>query len=504
MKPSETQLPLNWVRANLSDVCDILPGYGFPESLQGRTEGEVPFYKVGDISEAWKRGAIHLSTANHYISQKEAASLNARLLPPATTVFAKIGAAIALNRRALLSVHSLVDNNVMGLHPNDAILNPAYLFYFTCTLRLNEISQATTVPSIRKTDVERIQLPLAPPSEQARIVLEIEKQFTRLDAAVDALKRVQANLKRYRATVLKTACEGRLVPTEAELARREGRSYERASTLLERVLAKRKQKQKQKRSPAEPDMTDPPPLPEGWSHASVDAMVSEITSGSRDWSPFYGRGSSVFLMAQNVRPGRLDLSFRQLVDPPKDDPSRTRSQVKEQDLLVTIVGANTGDVCRVPVALPEHFVCQSVALMRPVLPETSVFLDLYLNSQEHGVKQFKRYIYGAGRPHLRFDQLMMTCLVVPPLAEQARIVAEVERRLSLVDEIEAQIKQDLLRAKGLRDSVLKRAFAGRLVPQEPNDEPASVLLERIKAEKEIVAKAAVPRGRPKKEALHVS
>src|SRR5258708_7002351 len=239
MKPSETQLPLNWARANLSDVCDILPGYGFPESLQGRTEGEVPFYKVGDISEAWKRGAIHLSAANHYISQKQAASLSARLLLPATTVFAKIGAAIALNRRAMLSAPSLVDNNVMGLHPNDAILNPAYLFYFTCTLRLNEISQATTVPSIRKADVQRIQLPLAPLDEQRRIVSEIEKQFTRLDAAVAALKRIQTNLRRYRSAVLKAGCEGSFVPTEAELAQRERRNYEPASILLKRILTVR-------------------------------------------------------------------------------------------------------------------------------------------------------------------------------------------------------------------------------------------------------------------------
>ena len=211
-------------------------------------------------------------------------------------------------------------------------------------------------------------------------------------------------------------------------------------------------------------------------------------------------------MAQNVRPGRLDLSFCQLVNPPKDDPSRIRSQVQPQDLLVTIVGANTGDVCRVPVELPEHFVCQSVALMRPVLPEISAFLDLYLNSQEHGVRQFKRYIYGAGRPHLRFDQLMITCMVVPPLAEQKRIVAEVERRLSLIDEIESQLESDLLRAERLRQSILKRAFEGKLVPQDPSDEPANALLGRIRADRN-AAHQRVPapaRGRRKKEAAHAS
>ena len=188
MKPNPVGLPPNWTRAALGDVCEIISGFGFPESLQGRTEGDVPFYKVGDISNAWKRGSVYLTQANHYISRQQATSITPRLLPAATTVFAKIGAAIALNRRALLSTPALVDNNVMGLHPIDAILNATYLFYFACTLRLDEISQATTVPSIRKSDVIRIELPLAPLREQTRIVGEIEKQFTRLDSAVAALK----------------------------------------------------------------------------------------------------------------------------------------------------------------------------------------------------------------------------------------------------------------------------------------------------------------------------
>ena len=104
------------------------------------------------------------------------------------------------------------------------------------------------------------------------IVAEIEKQFTRLEAGVAGLRRVQANLKRYRAAVLKAACEGKLVPTEAELARQEGRSYETGAQLLERILTERRQKWNGKgkyKEPAKPDMANLPPLPEGWTWASL-------------------------------------------------------------------------------------------------------------------------------------------------------------------------------------------------------------------------------------------
>ena len=114
-------------------------------------------------------------------------------------------------------------------------------------------------------------VPLAPLPEQHRIVAEIETQFTRLDASVAALRRAQANLKRYRASLLKAACEGSLVPTEAERASSEDRDYEPAAVLLERILAERRahwESQEKRRGkykePSAPDTSDLPELPEGW------------------------------------------------------------------------------------------------------------------------------------------------------------------------------------------------------------------------------------------------
>ena len=120
---------------------------------------------------------------------------------------------------------------------------------------------------------------LPPLPEQHRIVAEIETQFTRLDVSVAALRRARANLKRYRASVLKAACEGRLVPTEAELARSEGRDYEPAGVLLERILAERRarwESQEKRRGkynePSAPDASALPELPEAWAWATVEEL----------------------------------------------------------------------------------------------------------------------------------------------------------------------------------------------------------------------------------------
>jgi type I restriction enzyme S subunit len=216
----------------------------------------------------------------------------------------------------------------------------------------------------------------------------------------------------------------------------------------------------------------------------MDSITSRITSGSRDWQQYYGRGKGTFIMAQNVRPGRLDMKFRQSLDPPITDSSRERSLVTCDDLLVTIVGANTGDACRVPESLPEHYVCQSVALMRPVESATSKFLAIYFNSPGGGQLYFQRCLYGAGRPHLSFDQIKMTPVLLPTLNEQAAIVDAVEGQLSVVDHLEGDLEAKLKSAQALRQSILRHAFTGQLAPQDPNDEPAIELLKRIAAERE--------------------
>lgn len=156
------KLPKGWVWARLGEVSQIFSGYGFPEKYQGKVNGAVPFFKVRDISNAILSGSLLLEKADNYISLKECAEIRAELLPKGTIVFAKIGEAIKLNRRAILDRDSLVDNNVMGVSPLKELLEKLFTYYFLLTIKLADYSRATTVPSIRKSDVEQIPFPLPP------------------------------------------------------------------------------------------------------------------------------------------------------------------------------------------------------------------------------------------------------------------------------------------------------------------------------------------------------
>ena len=123
-------LPQGWEWVPLIDVADIYSGIGFPKTYQGEIDGEIPFFKVRDISRVVKNGELHLRQADNYVSEEVCKILKGKPLPANAIVFAKIGEAIKLNRRAILAQESLVDNNVMGIYSSNSDLDNKYLFYF--------------------------------------------------------------------------------------------------------------------------------------------------------------------------------------------------------------------------------------------------------------------------------------------------------------------------------------------------------------------------------------
>ncbi|MBI3099527.1 MAG: restriction endonuclease subunit S [Planctomycetes bacterium] len=308
---------------------------------------------------------------------------------------------------------------------------------------------------------------------------EIEKQFTRLEAGVGALKRVQANFKRYRASVLKAACEGRLVPTEAELARKQGRPSETGAQLLARILTERRRKWLALRSPGEggqgrgkykepapPDTAGLPPLPEGWTWATVE-QVGVVTLG-RQRSPEHHAGKFMrpYLRVANVFEDRLDLSdVTEMNFTPREFEV---FRLEPNDILLN-EGQSLELIGRPALYRGENpGVCFQNTLIRFRPGDAAIAkyaLSVFRAFMHDG--RFQRIAkWTTNIAHLGASRFAGLAFPLPPLDEQARIVAEVERRLSVVEELEALVSANLRRASRLRQSILQRAFAGQLTPRD--------------------------------------
>ncbi len=360
---------------------------------------------------------------------------------------------------------------------------------------------------------------LPPVSEQRRIVGAVESYLTKLDVAVAALERVRANLKRYRASVLKAAVEGRLVPTEAELARSEGRDFEPASVLLDRILAERRLRWEESElarmkaagnppkddrwksnyeEPAALDTSTLPQLPEGWCWARADQLSEFITKGTTPRSSVLtpGHGDVPFIKVYNLTfDGSLDFRIAPTFIPKDVHVGElARSIVVPGDVLMNIVGPPLGKVSIVPVSYPTWNINQAIVRFRCVRGFANTFLTVVLRNESVVRWAIRRAKATAGQFNLTLEICRALPIPLAPESEQLRIVTEVSRLLSVSDGVELETEASLRRCTRLRQSILKWAFEGKLVDQDPNDEPASVLLKRIRPE----SAAAAPPRKPKK------
>lgn len=162
------------MRKKLKDVCMFYSGTGFPIQYQGQTKGEYPFYKVGDIANNAIAGKIYLELCNNYISSDVAKMIKGCILPKDTVVFAKIGEALKLNRRAITSCDCLIDNNAMGIAPKSDSLRIQYFYFCMKNLKMQTLAESTTVPSVRKTVLQKYEIEVPSLVEQE----EIEKKLT--------------------------------------------------------------------------------------------------------------------------------------------------------------------------------------------------------------------------------------------------------------------------------------------------------------------------------------
>ncbi len=353
-------------------------------------------------------------------------------------------------------------------------LEANYLFHFILQSNFRRdaarnMTGAVGLRRVPKSWLEQQPIPLPQPDEQRRIVAEIEKQFTRLEAGVAALRRVQANLKRYRAAVLKAACEGRLVPTEAGLAKTGDRkaTFETGEALLARILTERRQDWQgrgQYKEPAFPDTASLPPLPADWMWARLEQLG--FTFGGLTKNPKRVKLMKQFpyLRVANVYANELRLDEVEKIG--VEDSELTKLLVHAGDLLIVEGNGSKDQIGRLAIWDGSIDPCvhqNHVIKVRPIALALGKWILNWLLSP--GGRHFVELVASStsGLYTLSVNKVGDLPIPLPPLAEQTRIVAEVERRLSVVEELEAVVSANLQRAVRLRQSILQKAFRGGLV-----------------------------------------
>ena len=415
----------SWGRVLLGEIATIQNGFPFKSSQFTKSEG-MPLIRIRDV------GADYSDT--NYVGDYDPA-----FLVKAGDLL--IGMDGDFNCARWRGPDGLLNQRVCRVILKSDIYHPKLLDYALpgYLKAINDMTSSVTVKHLSSKSIAEIPLPLPPIDQQKRIVAEIEKQFSRLDEAVANLKRVKANLKRYKAAVLKAAVEGRLVETEAERARREGRIYETGEQLLQRILETRRSQWQGKgkyKEPAAPDTTDLPELPEGWVWCNGSQLFS--------WS------SGVNLPVKNLAGGDFPVYGGNGVNG-----WHTEANVTHPTLVIGRVGAGCGNV---NVLNRKAWVTDNAIYAAWIHPDCNlsylgvVFTTANLNA----------VAAGSGQPFVNQTILNVVLVAMPPVAEQQIIMAEIERSFSIADEAESQINANLQRAQRLRQSILTKAFTGGL------------------------------------------
>ena len=452
-----------WSRIRLGDICDVVRGvtYRKHQASEEPGVGRVPILRATNIQD----GKVVLNRDLVYVPA-DVVSDEQMLRNGDIVVATSSGSKHLVGKTAQVRESWIGSFGAFcaALRPKVAIDSRYLGHYFASKEYKDYIAKkalGVNINNLRRGDLEEILVPIVPIERQKRIVAEIEKQFSRLDEAVANLKRVKANLKRYKAAVLKAAVEGRLVETEAELARREGRSYETGEQFLHRILESRSSQWQGKgkyKEAAAPDTTDLSQLPEGWVWASCERAAERVTVGHvGSMKDEYVEEGIPFLRSQNVRENRYDPEGLKFISA-EFHRQLAKSTLRSGDIVVVRSGS-VGVSCVIPEHLKKANCSDLVIIKNPqaVMPSFGAY---YMNSVvETRVAAGK---VGVALTHYNTQSVAELPLPVPPLAEQYRIVEEVDRRFSLLHETETVVNANLQRAIHLRQSVLAAAFSPSL------------------------------------------
>jgi type I restriction enzyme S subunit len=517
---SDVVIPNGWCVATIMDVATSSGG-GTPSKSDSSywIDGTLPWVSPKDMK-------VFLVTSSE--DQVTAKALERLTLIPKDSILVVVRSGI-LSRTLPVAINQVpvtVNQDMRAFVPEGGV-DARYIAWQFISQEQDILDRCakdgTTVASIEGPALATYPLAIAPPAEQTRIVEKLEELLSDLDAGVAELKAAQRKLAQYRQSLLKAAVEGALTTDWRAARASSNKPQETGANLLQRILTERRARWEAKQlakfaeqgktppkgwqakypEPAAPDTSDLPDLPDGWTWASVDqcaldeASITDGPFGSNLKSAHYTENGPRVLRLQNIGDGHFVDAKAHISEDHYE--TLTKHAVAANDVVVAMLGEILPRACIVPDGIAPAIVKADCARIR-LNPEllTPALLNAILNA-EPTRKRVARLVKGIGRPRVNLGNLRSVPIPLPPIDEQRVIRDALKLAIDSADQQDEALEQGFRLVAAQRKNILKAAFAGQLVPQDPNDEPASVLLELIRAERPANATTASKRDRKRKD-----
>ena len=417
----KNKLPQGWVECELGEIFDTssggTPKRGNPEYYQN---GTIPWLKSGELNNS----IIH--TSEEFITEEGLNNSSAKIFPKGSLLIALYGATVG--KLGILDFESATNQAVCCIYQNTNY-NRDFLFYYLQLKKEHLVNQGKggAQPNISQEIVKSLIIPIPPLNEQKRIVEKIESEFKKIDEGLEYLSNAQEQLKQYRQSVLKSAFEGKLYKTTewVNLNILDLCDIINGSTIDKNI---------------EKQFGEVPYIKV--SDMNLPENFIEITTSTR------------FV---NIKDIKINTIIRNgaVIFPKRGGAIATNK--KRKVISPIIIDLN------IMAIIPKNQKHLSSDYLYYWLQK----LDLSSISNGGAIPQINRY---------SFENLFFK---LPTLEEQQKIVEEIEKRLKVADAVEKIVEENIEKAKQLKQSILKKAFEGRLVPQDPTDEPASILLKKL-------------------------